>query len=112
MYLLLITLLVLAVYIWYESLRMREYLIQYCQRICREAGLQFLDQSIALITLSFRKSAYGLPQLYRRYQFVVSVDGINRCTGYIEVQGKRIISVCLQNEHQQNIILEYGNQKH
>ncbi|MFQ5661562.1 MAG: DUF3301 domain-containing protein [Gammaproteobacteria bacterium] len=91
--LLLLLLLAVIVLFWFETLRLREQVIIRCQQVCREANLQLLDQTVALIALSLRKALNGGLHLYRRYQFEVSDDGVNRFPGYVDLVGRHIITI-------------------
>ncbi|MBX3688443.1 DUF3301 domain-containing protein [Dokdonella sp.] len=89
----LIALLVIAslVWAWMDVLRAREFAIAHGHRLCAEAGLQLLDQSVAVrrVRLVWHQ---GLPSVLRRYAFEVSVDGSDRRPGHLELEGHRLIS--------------------
>lgn len=87
----LIALLAIAslVWAWMDVLRAREFAIAHGHRLCAEAGLQLLDQSVAVrrVRLVWRD---GLPSLLRRYAFEVSVDGSDRRPGHLELVGHHL----------------------
>lgn len=87
----LIALLVAAclVWAWMDGLHARESAIAHGHRLCAQAGLQLLDQSVAMsrIRVVWRD---GLPTLSRRYVFEVSVDGSDRRPGHLQIEGHRL----------------------
>lgn len=91
--LLFLLLLGFIVIFWLETLKLREHVILRCQRVCREANLQLLDQTVALVSLSIRKGTDKSLHICRRYQFEVSEDGVDRHFGYVNLSGRHIISI-------------------
>jgi Protein of unknown function (DUF3301) len=92
---LLLTILVVSV-VWFESLRIREYVIKHCNQLCRETDLQLLDQTVSLISLSLKRANNGGMSILRKYQFEVSENGVDRYSGYVTLLGKRIIESHLE----------------
>lgn len=90
--LLLFTLAVIVI-IWYETLRIRERVIKRCHLLCKEAELQLLDQTVAMVSISIARSSNGLPCLARRYQFEVSEDGVERYSGNVHLLGWEFVLV-------------------
>ena len=78
---------------WYESLKTRETLIQGCKRICESANLQFLDQSVALASISIKRDKRKQLRLLRKYQFEVSEDGANRMRGFINLSNNVLTDI-------------------
>lgn len=91
--LLLLIILGVVVIVWYESLRIRELVIQRCNILCKEAELQLLDQTVAMTAISLGKSRNGMPCLARRYQFEVSERGTERYKGYVNLLGRDIVLI-------------------
>ncbi len=87
--LLALLLIALAIWAWMDVLHARESAIAHGHRLCMEAGLQLLDQSVAVsrIRLVWRD---GLPSLLRRYAFEVSTDGSDRRPGHLDLEGHRL----------------------
>lgn len=79
------------VWIWMDAMAARERAVQIGQRLCRDAGVQLLDQSVALQRLRIRRTAGGLA-LARRYHFDVSMDGADRISGHIDLLGEKLQS--------------------
>lgn len=99
----------LVVYIWFESLRLREFVIKHCNHLCQESDLQMLDQTVALISLSLKKTSNGGLALKRKYQFEVSGNGVDRFPGYITLFGSSIIESRLEGPQGQNIFHQSGS---
>ena len=89
----LIILLVMIFFLWYEIFRTRELVIKRCQRVCREAELQFLDQTIAVISVRFGLDRKHRPVLYRTYQFEYSENSVDRYKAYVDLHNNRIVSI-------------------
>jgi hypothetical protein len=91
--LLILIAIVAVILFWHESLRVREAVTQMCRQICEKCNLQLLDQTVALTSISIRRTASGYPFLYRIYQFEVSNDGADRFTAYVAMAGKQVEAV-------------------
>ena len=78
---------------WNDTLRARERMLETCALLCRDAGLQFLDETVTLAGLSLGRSAQGWPEFTRRYQFEFSGTGQDRWQGRATLAGRRVISV-------------------
>jgi len=102
----LLILLCLIVWLWYESMRLREQVIRRCQLLCRQAQLQFLDQSVALVSISLRRDSHGLPRVHRKYQFAISNNGADRYPAYVSMCGDRMMELQYQGPDQERIILQ------
>jgi hypothetical protein len=77
------------VWLWMGALAWREFAILTGQRLCREAGVQLLDQSVALERLRMWRTSGGFA-IERRYHFDVSVDGTDRGRGHIDLTGRQL----------------------
>ncbi len=86
--------LMLLIWFWRDSLRVRETATRVCRQACQSYGLQFLDQTVALQRLRPRWSRNG-PQLLRTYQFDYSLEGEGRRTGYLVMLGEQQLSLHL-----------------
>ena len=83
---LLLALLVCAVWAWMDALTARERAVRFGQELCRDAGVQLLDQSVALRRIRVER-VNGLPTLIRRYGFEISMDGSDRHRGHLDLRG-------------------------
>lgn len=75
-----------AIWIWMDALGARERAVRYGRDLCREAGVQLLDQTVSLTRLRIQR-VDGLPTLVRRYGFDVSMDGSDRHRGHLDLRG-------------------------
>lgn len=89
------TLAVLAAlgWFWLNSMRVREHAIAAGRRACTEAGVQFLDDTVALTKTRLARNDNGQIQFVRLYRFEFSDTGDNRRPGHISVMGEHIESV-------------------
>lgn len=78
----------IVVGLWLDALAARELAGAHCRRLCQEAGLQLLDQSVALQRLTLRRASNGRLGFVRRYVFEVSFDGTDRHPGTISFIGR------------------------
>jgi hypothetical protein len=78
-----------AIWVWMGALGARERAIRHGQELCREAGVQLLDQTVSLKRLRIGHRD-GLPTLLRRYDFEVSIDGSDRHRGHLDLGGDRL----------------------
>lgn len=78
-----------TIWIWMDVLDAREYATRYGREICREAGVQLLDQSVALMRLRIER-VESVPTLIRRYGFEISLDGSDRHRGHLELRGREL----------------------
>jgi len=78
-----------AVWLWMDALAARERAIAYGRELCRAAGVQLLDQTVALKRVRIRL-VDRLPTLVRRYGFEISIDGSDRHRGHLDLQGHRL----------------------
>lgn len=75
---------------WYSGMQARERAIAAGRRICSEAGLQFLDESVALGRLRLARDDHGRLQFQRHYRFEFSDTGDNRRPALISMLGTRV----------------------
>ena len=78
-----------AVWIWMDVLGAREQAIRYGREICRDTGVQLLDQSVSLTRLRIER-VESVPTLIRRYGFEISLDGSDRHRGHLELRGREL----------------------
>ncbi|MDD4978396.1 MAG: DUF3301 domain-containing protein [Gallionella sp.] len=81
---------------WYTSLSALEIARAAGARACREAGLQFLDDTVAGIAWSLRRDERGRRVVQRSYRFEFSESGDTRREGGVVLMGDRVISVTLE----------------
>lgn len=76
--------------LWWDGQRARERASDYARRRCQEAGVIFLDDTVALSRFRPRRHSDGRIRLYREYRFEFSGDGNRRVRGMITVFGGRV----------------------
>jgi hypothetical protein len=86
-----ISLLVVAValWAWMDALSAHERATLAGRELCREAGVQLLDQTVSLKRVRVVRRD-GLPTLLRRYGFEISLDGSDRHRGHLDLGGVRL----------------------
>jgi len=88
---------------WSDSLKARERMLKTCARLCRDLGLQFLDETVTLASTGLGRSDTGWPELTRRYLFEFSGTGQDRWQGRATLAGQRVVSV--QFDHPQGVTI-------
>lgn len=78
---------------WLSSLRVREHALAAGRHACAEAGVQFLDDTVALARIRLARNDLGQLQFARLYRFEFSNTGDNRRRGNIRVLGEHVESV-------------------
>ena len=58
------------------------------RRICQQAGVQLLDQTVTLTRVRMTRAADGWVALRRRYAFDFSRDGASRESGTVTLVGR------------------------
>lgn len=88
--------LVLVVLYWSHTQRLKQLAVTAARKRCREAELQFLDYTVVLNKLSFRRDKCGRWCLQREYQFDFTSTGEQRYQGKVIVQGHYVVAVELE----------------
>ena len=92
--------LVLVAIYWSDALRSLDNARVAGRRACDDAGVQFLDDSVALTRLRVRRDARGSPGFWREYRFEFSTDGTDRHPGHVIVHGRQTLQLSLaRREH-------------
>jgi hypothetical protein len=81
---------------WYASLSALEIARAAGARACREAGLQFLNDTVAGIGWTLRRDERGRRVVQRSYRFEFSESGDTRREGGVVLLGDRVIAVTLE----------------
>jgi hypothetical protein len=79
----------LAGLLWLNTLRARELALAHARRACEDAGVQLLDQAVALRRVSLCWTGGGL-RLRRTYVFELSTGGVERSAGRVVLLGLRL----------------------
>lgn len=75
---------------WMDSLKAREIAVQVGKQACRELGVQFLDDTVALAKTSLKRNGEGTLTFQRIYRFEFSDTGDNRRDGDVTLLGKKV----------------------
>lgn len=73
--------------LWYDIMRARETAVTAARRACDAAGVQLLDDTVAVAALALRRRSDGRIALRRVYRFEFSDTGNNRLCGSITLLG-------------------------
>ena len=94
----LLFLLVLAAlgWFWFDSLHALEIARNAGKQVCRNANVQFLDDTVASTGLALVRNSSGRRVLRRTYRFEFSETGNSRLEGGIILLGSRIDSVTME----------------
>lgn len=76
--------------LWWKGMASKEIARRAGSRACRQAQVQFLDDTVALQKLRIRRDPRGAMALYRLYGFEFTVDGEVRHNGYIHMLGHHL----------------------
>lgn len=80
---------------WWDGLQKRELALQAARRVCEQAGVQLLDDTVVLRRMSLRRDADLRARVYREYAFEYSSVGDDRQAGRVYLSGNRLLSVDL-----------------
>lgn len=92
---LLVSLLAIAAggWLWSNARAASEAAIHHGHRACRQAGVQWLDQSVHLVKLRLRRGQNGRLGLERHYRFEYSRDGDDRHSGRVVLFGTELVEM-------------------
>lgn len=80
-------------WLWFESTRVHEIATEHARATCHAEGVQFLDDTVAIVGLRPARDENGRLALKRIYGFEYSETGINRRPGSIVMLGKEVMFV-------------------
>lgn len=75
---------------WHSGMQAREQAVAAGRRACSDAGLQFLDESVALSRIRLARDDMGRLQMQRHYRFEFSDTGDNRRPAVVSMLGPRV----------------------
>ncbi|WP_415901616.1 DUF3301 domain-containing protein [Neptuniibacter sp. QD29_5] len=85
-----ITLIIFAMYHWWQSQKIKEVALRYTRRQCKELELQLLDDNINLRGFWLKRDTKGQIRIWRSYNFEFSSTGDERYSGRVIILGKAI----------------------
>ena len=86
---------ILAGWAFHASLAARELANRLATDTCRQADVQLLDGTVALLRIGLARPEHGGWSLRRTYVFDYSEDGFNRRRGFVVLSGLQLDSVGL-----------------
>lgn len=89
-------LLIVLGWFWFDSLRALEVARSAGRRACDNAGVQFLDDTVAGIGLALVRDESGRRTLRRTYRFEFSDTGDTRLEGQLTLLGTKVDSVTME----------------
>lgn len=81
---------------WLAAMRSKELARDAGLRTCRQAEVQFLDDTVQLVKARLRRDPLGRVAVYREYRFEFTRDGDRRHRGEIVMLGARVQRVSLE----------------
>jgi len=81
-----------ALHAWQSALRTRERARDLGHALCARAGVQLLDQSVALRRLRLRRLPGHGWRVWRCYGFEISSDGSDRLRGSLDLVGGEMVA--------------------
>lgn len=86
----------LLIWLWWDGLGAKEIARRKGKQLCRDADLQFLDDTVMQSKLRvcfYQQKKLGI---YRRFIFEFSSDGETRYEGYVDMFGHHVIASEMQ----------------
>ncbi|MBL3529116.1 MAG: DUF3301 domain-containing protein [gamma proteobacterium endosymbiont of Lamellibrachia anaximandri] len=93
----LLLIVLLLIWFWRDSLKVREKATRISRAACNAQGVQFLDQTVARRRIGVRWIRAGL-KFRRLYEFDYSQEGSGRQTGYIIMLGNQLELLHIETE--------------
>ena len=94
----------LVIWFWQDTLHARELAVSRARQYCQDMHFQFLDETVAMISLKPGRNHAGNFSFHRYYHFEFSLDGHNRYSGTAYIIGHHLQSI--QLDHPDGIIIE------
>lgn len=90
---LLIILMVAAASYWLNAMRSKEIAREAGKRACIKYDVSFLDDTVVIEKVRFRRNQNGQLSLYREYRFEFTSSGDNRCKATLTMLGDRVLDI-------------------
>jgi hypothetical protein len=87
--------LLLAGWLWWDGIRKRELAVRMARSVCQRAGVQLLDDTVALASLGFARDENQRLCLTRDFRFEYSDTGDNRMPGRVCLLGDQVSDIQL-----------------
>jgi len=92
---LILFLFLILIWYWLDGARTKELASHAGRNACKQANVDFLDDTVALTHVRLKRDKEGRILINRYYQFEFSSDGSCRYHGKVELLGKRITDLFL-----------------
>jgi hypothetical protein len=83
--------LIALVWLWFDSVKVREIAVRQAKAACDAEGLQFLDETVSISSLKPARDDDGHLVLQRVYSFEYSDTGNDRRPGSIVLLGQEVL---------------------
>ena len=90
------SLLILVVILFWRAQGVRELAMKAAKRHCEQMDVQWLDGNVALRGIWFKRGANGRLCFWRSYSFEFSPSGEERYSGRVVILGNKVESVYLE----------------
>ncbi len=90
-----LTLIVLVLVHWWNSLKVKEFALKAARNYCKELDVQLLDQSVYLRGLWLKRDDQGKVRIWRSYLFEFTATGDDRACGRVAMLGNRVTGIIL-----------------
>jgi Protein of unknown function (DUF3301) len=81
---------------WVDAMRARGIARLSGKVACDKAGLIFLDDTVVLHKIRFRRDGLGRLGIYRKYCFEFTSDGSQRYNGEISMFAKHVVNLTME----------------
>lgn len=83
----------LAVWVFYDGIRVREIALKAGREYCAGLGVQFLDETVCRELISLARDGDGRLRIRRSFGFEFCSDGERRYRGVMTMLGKRVTAM-------------------
>lgn len=83
---------------WVDGMKALEQANAVAREVCAGNGLSLLDGTVALAARRWVRGPAGRWTLHRTYTFDYCADGFSRASGFIILQGHRLVSIGLASD--------------
>lgn len=90
-----LTFLLMVIYHWWQSQKVKEIALTYARRKCSELDLQLLDDNINLRGFWLKRDDSGKLKIWRSYNFEFSSTGEERYKGRVVMLGRTMTDLHL-----------------
>ncbi len=93
---LLVILLLLLAWLWWDGLGAKEVARIRSKQLCEKADVLFLDDTVVQTRLRLCRHKTGKVGIYRRFYFEFCTDGDRRYAGYIDMLGHSVLGTYME----------------